>query len=69
MTEGKNISVSFRVSPRFKQMLEVAAVREHRSLTNMLETLLFAYCVAHDIQAAEKFAVAKKTAKAKGAKE
>ena len=47
MSEGKNVSVSFRVSPRFKALLEAAAVRELRSQTNMLEMLLFQYCDAH----------------------
>lgn len=36
--------MSFRVSPRFKALLEAAAAHENRSLTNMLETLVFAYC-------------------------
>ena len=49
MTETKNVSVSFRVSPRFKSLLEVAASRERRSQTNMLEALLFAYCLQHGI--------------------
>lgn len=49
MTEGKNVSVSFRVSPRFKELLEAAAARERRSQTNMLETLLFAYCEENEI--------------------
>lgn len=44
MAAEKTVSMSFRVSPRFKALLEVAADRENRSLTNMLETLLFAYC-------------------------
>lgn len=52
MPEGKNVSVSFRVSPRFKRLLEAAAARERRSQTNMLETLLFAYCEAHGVEAA-----------------
>lgn len=52
MAEGKSVSVSFRVSPNFKQLLEAAAARERRSQTNMLETLLFAYCKAHDIETA-----------------
>lgn len=52
MPEGKNVSVSFRVSPRFKNLLEAAAARERRSLTNMLETLLFAYCEQQGIEAA-----------------
>ena len=44
MTAEKNVSVSFRVSPKFKALLTLAAARENRSLTNMLETLLFAHC-------------------------
>jgi uncharacterized protein (DUF1778 family) len=41
--------MSFRVSPKFKALLDMAAARENRSLTNMLETLLFAYCDTHEI--------------------
>lgn len=51
MSEGKNVSVSFRVSPRFKALLEAAAARERRSQTNMLEILLFAYCEQQGIEA------------------
>jgi uncharacterized protein (DUF1778 family) len=49
MTAEKTISMSFRVSPRFKALLEVAAARENRSLTNMLETLVFAHCDQHGL--------------------
>lgn len=52
MPEGKNVSVSFRVSPRFNYLLEAAAAHEQRSQTNMLETLLFAYSEKHGLQAA-----------------
>ena len=52
MPEGKNVSVSFRVSPRFERLLQAAAARERRSQTNMLETLLFAYCEEHGLEAA-----------------
>lgn len=44
MAAEKTISMSFRVSPRFKALLEVAAAQENRSLTNLLETLVFAHC-------------------------
>ena len=47
MAAEKTISISFRVSPTFKASLEVAASRENRSLTNMLETLVFAHCEQH----------------------
>jgi len=50
MTAEKTVSMSFRVSPRFKALLEVAAARENRSLTNMLETLVFAHCEQHGLQ-------------------
>lgn len=50
MSEGKSISVCFRVSPRFKLLLAAAAQREHRSQTNMLETLLFGHCEANGIK-------------------
>lgn len=49
MAGEKNVSMSFRVSPRFKELLEAAAARENRSLTNMLETLLFVYCAQHGL--------------------
>ena len=50
MAAEKTVSVSFRVSPQFKALLEVAAARENRSLTNMLETLLFAHCKQHGLK-------------------
>ena len=39
----KTVAVSFRVPPRPKRLLEAAAMRQNRLLTNMLETLLLAY--------------------------
>lgn len=50
MTAEKTVSMSFRVSPKFKALLEAAAARENRSLTNMLETLVFAHCEQHGLQ-------------------
>ena len=51
MTTQKSIAISFRVTPRFKQLLEAAAARERRSLTNMMETLLLDYCEQHGVDA------------------
>jgi hypothetical protein len=50
MSSVKSVSVSFRVSPRFKVLLEAASAKEHRSQTNMLETLLYAFCEQHGIE-------------------
>lgn len=63
MVAEKTVSMSFRVSPTFKALLEAAATRENRSLTNMLETLLLAYCEQHGITAPST-----KTSKPKGVK-
>ena len=49
MAAEKTVSMSFRVSPKFKALLEAAAVRENRSLTNMLETLVFGHCEQHGL--------------------
>lgn len=44
MPAEKTVSVSFRVTPEFKELLEEAAAREQRSQTNLLEKLLFDHC-------------------------
>ncbi len=49
MKELKTVSVSFRVSPRFKRALEIAAASVNRTQTNFLETLVFEYCDTHGI--------------------
>jgi len=49
MPAEKTIAVSFRVSPRFKQLIKAAAAREHLSQTNMLESLLYEYCARHAV--------------------
>jgi predicted transcriptional regulator len=51
MTAEKTVALSFRVSPKFKLLLEEAAARAHRSQTNMLETLVFDYCAQQGIAA------------------
>lgn len=50
MSEEKSVSISFRVTPHFKRLLQAAAEREHRSQTNLLETLLFAHCAKHGVR-------------------
>ncbi len=49
----KSIGLSFRVTPETKLLLEAAAAREHRSLTNMLELLVEDYCARHQLCGAE----------------
>ena len=49
MDAEKTVGLSFRVTPRLKHMLEAAAERERRSLTNMLEVLVEDYCERHGL--------------------
>ena len=49
MKELKSVSVSFRVSPRFKECLAKAAAQDDRSQANFLERLLLDYCEQHNI--------------------
>jgi len=49
MPAEKTIAVSYRVSPRFKRLLETVAANQRRSQTNMLETLLFDFCEQENI--------------------
>ena len=47
MAAGKSEVVSVRVEPPIKTALQVAAEREMRSLANMLEVMVIAYCRIH----------------------
>lgn len=42
------------MSARFKELLELAASRENRSQTNLLETLLFEFCRVNNIKAKDE---------------
>jgi hypothetical protein len=46
----RTVSNSFRVSPEFKQLLVLAAEREHRRQTNFSEMLLYAHCKERGIE-------------------
>ena len=51
--DNKSVSVSFRVTPRFKRCLELAASHEDRSQTNVLEKLLFDFCRKNKLDPAD----------------
>ena len=64
MALRKTQTMSLRVSPEFKSALKLAAERELRSQTNLLEHLLFAYCEQNGIPV--KSPSSKKKAKSQG---
>lgn len=47
MSSNKSQVVSVRVEPHIKAALQLAADREMRSLANMVEVMVVAYCRAH----------------------
>lgn len=47
MSTLKTQAVSVRVEPHIKEALQTAAGREMRSLANMLEVMVVAYCRAN----------------------
>ena len=49
MNDNKTEQLSLRMSPRAKKLLRVAAVKEHRSASNMVEHLVLEYCEQHSI--------------------
>ncbi len=65
MPAEKTISVSYRVTPEFKELLELAATREKRSRTNLLEWLLAEYCRGTGLLPDAKGAPQRKTTGAK----
>ena len=44
MATAKTTTLTFRIEPRLKEALRTAAVREHRSIVNMVEVLIRDYC-------------------------
>ena len=49
MGVSKTEVVSVRVEPRIKAALQAVAGRELRSVANMIEVMVVAYCKAHEV--------------------
>lgn len=49
MATGKTTTLTFRIEPHLKDALREAAMREHRSITNMVEVLIRDYCERNGI--------------------
>jgi len=57
MAAAKTTTLTFRIEPRLKEALRTAAVREHRSIANMVEVLIRDYCGRNDIRISEQQAL------------
>ena len=51
MKQLKDETLSIRTSGNVKQLLKLAAEREHRSVASMVEVLVLAYAQEHDLNA------------------
>ena len=49
MADVKTEQLGLRITPTAKALLRVAAAREHRSASNMIEHLIFEYCEKNSI--------------------
>lgn len=49
MATIKTSTLTFRIDPKLKDALRLAADREHRSISNMVEVLIRGYCDQHGI--------------------
>lgn len=49
MANNKTATLTLRIEPKLKDSLRTAAEREHRSIANMVETLIREYCAKNGI--------------------
>jgi hypothetical protein len=49
MSTAKTDTLSIRIDPGLKQAVRIAAALERRSLSNMLEVMICAYCRQHGL--------------------
>jgi len=63
MSESKSVSISFRVTPEFKRLLERVAISERRSQTNLLEKLVYDHCQRQELDGVNVKSNAQKEAK------
>ncbi len=57
MANIKIATLTFRIDPGVKEALRITVAREHRSIANMLEVLIRAYCGRNDITIQEQQAL------------
>ena len=54
MTRTKTATLNLRIDPALKEALRIAALREHRSVANMVEFLIRKHCVEQGIAIPEQ---------------
>lgn len=57
MSPSKTATLNLRIDPRIKEAARVAALREHRSIANLIEVLIRKHCDANGISIPEQRAL------------
>jgi uncharacterized protein (DUF1778 family) len=52
--ERKSETLNLRVTPELKELVRLAADKEHRTLSNFLEVLVLQYCAEHGVTVERK---------------
>jgi hypothetical protein len=54
MVASKTATLNLRIDPALKEALRIAALRDHRSIANLLEVLIRQHCEEHRISIPEQ---------------
>jgi hypothetical protein len=54
MVASKTATLNLRIDPALKEALRIAALRDHRSIANLLEVLIRQHCQEHAISIPEQ---------------
>jgi hypothetical protein len=54
MVASKTATLNLRIDPALKEALRIAALRDHRSIANLLEVLIRQHCQEHGISIPEQ---------------
>ena len=54
MVSGKSATLNLRIDPVLKEALREAAVKDHRSIANLIEVLIRRHCEEHGISIPEQ---------------
>ena len=54
MVPGKSATLNLRIDPALKEAVRVAAVRDHRSIANLVEVLIRQHCAERGIAIPEQ---------------
>lgn len=52
--ERKSDTLNLRVTPELKELIRLAAEREHRTIANFIEVLVRQHCATHSVDVAVK---------------